>query len=80
MSGVGGYVDNWNSSADWDINSYWVNSHTDHKLQFIKVGTVVQMKSNNIYNAENVYKNILNDKWINCKAVNKGSIKETFKE
>lgn len=35
MSGVGGYVDNWNSSADWAINSYWVNSHTDHKLQFI---------------------------------------------
>ena len=26
MSGVGGYVDNWNSSADWAINSYWVNS------------------------------------------------------
>ena len=36
MSGVGGYVDNWNSSADWNINNYWVNSHTDHKLQFIQ--------------------------------------------
>lgn len=74
MSGVGGYVDNWNSSADWDINSYWVNSHTDHKLQFIKVGTVVQMKSNNIYNAENVYKNILNVNGL-TEAVNKGSVK-----
>lgn len=74
MSGVGGYVDNWNSSADWDINSYWVNSHTDHKLQFIKVGTVIQMKSNNIYNAENVYKNILNVNGL-TEAVNKGSVK-----
>lgn len=74
MSGVGGYADNWNSSADWDINSYWVNSHTDHKLQFIKVGTVVQMKSNNIYNAENVYKNILNVNGL-TEAVNKGSVK-----
>lgn len=74
MSGVGGYVDNWNSSADWAINSYWVNSHTDHKLQFIKVGTVVQMKSNNIYNAENVYKNILNVNGL-TEAVNKGSVK-----
>lgn len=74
MSGVGGYVDNWNSSADWAINSYWVNSHTDHKLQFIKAGTVVQMKSNNIYNAENVYKNILNVNGL-TEAVNKGSVK-----
>ena len=64
MSGVGGYVDNWNSSADWNIDSYWVNSHTDHKLQLIRVGTVVQMKSNNIYNAENVYK-YFKCKWIN---------------
>ena len=52
MSGVGGYVDNWNSSADWAINNYWVNSHTDHKLQFITASTVVQARSNNIYNAE----------------------------
>lgn len=74
MSGVGGYVDNWNSSADWAINSYWVNSHTDHKLQFIKAGTAVQMKSNNIYNAENVYKNILNVNGL-TEAVNKGSVK-----
>lgn len=73
MSGVGGYVDNWNSSADWDINSYWVNSHTDHKLQFITASTVVQMKSNNIYNAENVYKNILNVNGL-TEAVNKGSV------
>lgn len=73
MSGVGGYADNWNSSADWSINSYWVNSHTDHKLQCIKVGTVVQMKSNNIYNAENVYKNILNVNGL-TEAVNKGSV------
>lgn len=73
MSGVGGYVDNWNSSADWDINNYWVNSHTDHKLQLIKAGTVVQMRSNNIYNAENVYKNILNVNGL-TEAVNKGSI------
>lgn len=74
MSGVGGYVDNWNSSADWGIDRYWVNSHTDHKLQFIKVGTVVQMKSHNIYNAENVYKNILNVNGL-TEAVNKGSVK-----
>ena len=60
MSGVGGYVDNWNSSAYWDINSFLVNSHRYHKLQFITAGSVVQAKSNNIYNAENVYKNILN--------------------
>lgn len=74
MSGVGGYVDNWNSSADWAINSYWVNSHTDHKLQFIKAGSVVQARSNNIYNAENVYKNILNVNGL-TEAVNKGSVK-----
>lgn len=73
MSGVGGYVDNWNSSADWGINSYWVNSHTDHKLQFITAGTVVQAKSNNIYNAENVYKNILNVNGL-TEAVNKGAV------
>lgn len=73
MSGVGGYADNWNSSADWDINSYWVNSHTDHKLQLITASTVVQMKSNNIYNAENVYKNILNVNGL-TEAVNKGSV------
>lgn len=73
MSGVGGYVDNWNSSADWGINNYWVNSHTDHKLQLIKASTVVQMKSNNIYNAENVYKNILNVNGL-TEAVNKGSV------
>ena len=73
MSGVGGYVDNWNSSADWSINNYWVNSHTDHKLQFITAGTVVQAKSNNIYNAENVYKNILKVNGL-TEAVNKGSI------
>lgn len=74
MSGVGGYVDNWNSSADWAINSYWVNSHTDHKLQFITASTVVQARSNNIYNAENVYKNILNVNGL-TEAVNKGSVK-----
>lgn len=74
MSGVGGYVDNWNSSADWSINSYWVNSHTDHKLQFIKASSVVQARSNNIYNAENVYKNILNVNGL-TEAVNKGSVK-----
>lgn len=74
MSGVGGYVDNWNSSADWDINSYWVNSHTDHKLQFINASSVVQARSNNIYNAENVYKNILNVNGL-TEAVNKGSVK-----
>lgn len=74
MSGVGGYVDNWNSSADWDINSYWVNSHTDHKLQFITAGSIVQARSNNIYNAENVYKNILNVNGL-TEAVNKGSVK-----
>ena len=74
MSGVGGYVDNWNSSADWRINSYWVNSHTDHKLQFITAGSVVQARSNNIYNAENVYKNILNVNGL-TEAVNKGSVK-----
>lgn len=73
MSGVGGYVDNWNSSADWSINDYWVNSHTDHKLQLITASTVVQMKSNNIYNAENVYKNILNVNGL-TEAVNKGSV------
>lgn len=73
MSGVGGYVDNWDSSADWDINSYWVNSHTDHKLQFITAGSVVQAKSNNIYNAENVYKNILNVNGL-TEAVNKGAV------
>lgn len=73
MSGVGGYVDNWNSSADWVIDNYWVNSHTDHKLQFITAGTVVQAKSNNIYNAENVYKNILNVNGL-TEAVNKGSV------
>lgn len=73
MSGVGGYVDNWNSSADWSINNYWVNSHTDHKLQLITASTVVQMKSNNIYNAENVYKNILNVNGL-TEAVNKGSV------
>lgn len=74
MSGVGGYADNWNSSADWAINSYWVNSHTDHKLQFIKASSVVQARSNNIYNAENVYKNILNVNGL-TEAVNKGSVK-----
>lgn len=74
MSGVGGYVDNWNSSVDWAINSYWVNSHTDHKLQFITAGSVVQARSNNIYNAENVYKNILNVNGL-TEAVNKGSVK-----
>lgn len=74
MSGVGGYVDNWNSSADWHINNYWVNSHTDHKLQFIKASSVVQARSNNIYNAENVYKNILNVNGL-TEAVNKGSVK-----
>lgn len=73
MSGVGGYVDNWNSSADWSINNYWVNSHTDHKLQFIIASTIVQAKSNNIYNAENVYKNILNVNGL-TEAVNKGSV------
>lgn len=73
MSGVGGYVDNWNSSDDWDINSYWVNSHTDHKLQFITAGSVVQARSNNIYNAENVYKNILNVNGL-TEAVNKGAV------
>jgi hypothetical protein len=74
MSGVGGYVDNWNSSADWAINSYWVNSHTDHKLQVITASSVVQARSNNIYNAENVYKNILNVNGL-TEAVNKGSVK-----
>lgn len=73
MSGVGGYVDNWNSSADWDVNSYWVNSHTDHKLQFITASTVVQVKSKNVYNAENVYKNILNVNGL-TEAVNKGAV------
>lgn len=73
MSGVGGYVDNWNSSADWSINSYWVNSHTDHKLQFITAGSVVQARSNNTYNAENVYKNILNVNGL-TEAVNKGAV------
>lgn len=73
MSGVGGYVDNWNSSADWNINSYWVNSHTDHKLQFITAGSVIQARSNNIYNAENVYKNILNVNGL-TEAVNKGTV------
>lgn len=73
MSGVGGYVDNWNNSADWDINNYWVNSHTDHKLQLITASTVVQMKSKNTYNAENVYKNILNVNGL-TEAVNKGSV------
>lgn len=73
MSGVGGYVDNWNSSADWAINSYWVNSHTDHKLQFITASLVVQARSNNIYNAENVYKNILNVNGL-TEAVNKGAV------
>lgn len=74
MSGVGGYVDNWNSSADWSINNYWVNSHTDHKLQFITASTVVQARSNNIYNAENVYKNILNVNGL-TEAVNKGAVR-----
>lgn len=74
MSGVGGYVDNWNSSADWAINSYRVNSHTDHKLQFITASTVVQAKSKNVYNAENVYKNILNVNGL-TEAVNKKSVK-----
>lgn len=74
MSGVGGYADNWNSSADWAINSYWVNSYTDHKLQFIKASSGVQAKSKNIYNAENVYKNILNVNGL-TEAVNKGSVK-----
>lgn len=74
MSGVGGYVDNWNSSADWAVNSYGVNSHTDHKLQFITASTVVQVKSKNVYNAENVYKNILNVNGL-TEAVNKGSVK-----
>lgn len=73
MSGVGGYVDNWNSSADWRINNYWVNSHTDHKLQFITAGSVVQARTNNIYNAENVYKNILNVNGL-TEAVNKGAV------
>lgn len=74
MSGVSGYVDNWNSSADWNINNYWVNSHTDHKLQFITASTVVQARSNNIYNAENVYKNILNVNGL-TEAVNKGAVR-----
>lgn len=74
MSGVGGYVDNWNSSADWNINNYWVNSHTDHKLQFITASTVAQARSNNIYNAENVYKNILNVNGL-TEAVNKGAVR-----
>lgn len=74
MSGVGGYVDNWNSSADWNINNYWVNSHTDHKLQFITASSVVQARSNNIYNAENVYKNILNVNGL-TEAVNKGAVR-----
>ena len=74
MSGVGGYVDNWNSSADWGINNYWVNSHTDHKLQFITASTVVQVKSKNIYNAENVYKNILKVNGL-TEAVNKGFVR-----
>lgn len=74
MSGVGGYVDNWNSSADWNIDNYWVNSHTDHKLQFITASTVVQARSNNIYNAENVYKNILNVNGL-TEAVNKGAVR-----
>lgn len=73
MSGVGGYVDNWNSSADWAVNSHWVNSHTDHKLQFITASTVVQVKSKNVYNAENVYKNILNVNGL-TEAVNKGAV------
>lgn len=73
MSGVGGYVDNWNSSADWSIDSYWTNSHTDHKLQFITAGVVAQARSNNIYNAENVYKNILNVNGL-TEAVNKGAV------
>lgn len=73
MSGVGGYVDNWNSSADWAVNSYWVNSHTDHKFQFITASTVVQVKSKNVYNAENVYKNILNVNGL-TEAVNKGAV------
>ncbi|MDY5420448.1 MAG: hypothetical protein SPG45_10540 [Lactobacillus johnsonii] len=73
MSGVGGYVDNWNSSADWNIDSYWTNSHTDHKLQFITAGVVAQARSNNIYNAENVYKNILNVNGL-TEAVNKGAV------
>ena len=73
MSGVGGYVDNWNSSADWAVNSYCVNSHTDHKLQFITASTVVQVKSKNVYNAENVYKNILNVNGL-TEAVNKGAV------
>lgn len=73
MSGVGGYVDNWNSSADWNIDSYWVNSHTDHKLQFITAGVVAQARSNNIYNAENVYKNILNVNGL-TEAVNKEAV------
>lgn len=73
MSGVGGYVDNWNSSADWNIDSYWGNSHTDHKLQFITAGVVAQARSNNIYNAENVYKNILNVNGL-TEAVNKGAV------
>ena len=73
MSGVGGYVDNWNSSADWAVNSYWVNSHTDHKLQFTTASTVVQVKSKNVYNAENVYKNILNVNGL-TEAVNKGAV------
>lgn len=73
MSGVGGYVDNWNSSADWAVNSYRVNSHTDHKLQFITASTVVQVKSKNVYNAENVYKNILNVNGL-TEAVNKGAV------
>lgn len=75
MSGVGGYVDNWNSSADWSIDSYWVNSHTDHKLQFITAGVVTQARSNNIYNAENVYKNILNVNGL-TEAVNKGAARD----
>lgn len=59
MSGVGGYVDNWNSSADWNINNYWVNSHTDHKLQFITASTVVQARSNNIW-CKLVYNHLCN--------------------
>lgn len=77
MSGVGGYVDNWNSSADWSINNYWVNSHTDHKLRFTTASTIstaIHVKSKNIYNAENVYKNILKVNGL-TEAVNKGSVR-----
>ena len=43
-------------------------------MHFITASSVVQARSNNIYNAENVYKNILNVNGL-TEAVNKGSVK-----